>query len=97
MRLPSAARIGRLCGSFALLCGLGSLVGTFTAHFALFWLLGYSAALFALGGIVFGAAGLIASRGERGSGAFGLMAGLVVLGLPVLFVIALIAALSNME
>jgi hypothetical protein len=97
MPSPSAARIGRLCGMFALLCAIGSLVGAFTSHFALFWLLGYAAALFGLGGVVFGTAGLIASRGERGSGAFGLVAGLVVLGLPILLVLALIAALSSME
>jgi hypothetical protein len=57
----------------------------------------YAAVLFGLVGIVFGFAGGAVSRGERRSGAIGLVAAIVGIALPILFLIALIVAFSRFE
>jgi hypothetical protein len=59
--------------------------------------LAYAAVLFGLVGFVFGLAGVPVSRGERRSGAIGLVAAVVGIALPVLFLIALIVAFSQAE
>jgi hypothetical protein len=94
---PPEAGETRRSGLLALLCGIGSLVAFFSEHFGGFLPLAYAAVLFGLAGFVFGLAGVLVSRGERRSGAIGLVAAVVGIALPVLFLIALIVAFSQAE
>jgi hypothetical protein len=92
--MPSAAWIGSRSGLLALLCGIGSLVAISSGHFGGFFPLAYAAVLFGLVGFVFG----LWSRAASGvSGAIGLVAAIVGIALPVLFLIALIVAFSRFE
>jgi hypothetical protein len=95
--VPSAAWIGSRSGLLALVSGVGSLAAIFTGHFGGFYPLAYAAVLFGLVGFVFGLAGVAVSRGERRTGAIGLVAAVVGIALPVLFLIALIVAFSRFE
>jgi hypothetical protein len=95
--MPSAARIGNRAGILAVLSGLGALAAVFTGHFDAFWLFAKAAALLGFAAIVFGLAGVAVSRGERRLGAVGVLLAVLVIGLPVLFIIALIEAFSHFE
>jgi hypothetical protein len=95
--MPSAARIGNRAGILAVLSVLGSLAAVFTGHFDAFWLFAKAAGLFGLAAIVFGLAGITVSSGERRLGAIGVLLAVLGIGLPVLFIVALIEAFSNFE
>jgi hypothetical protein len=93
----SAARISTWLGVAAMFCGIASFASAFTMRFDFFFLLAWPATLLGLAGLVLGIAGLVASRGDRSYGLVGAVTALIGFGLPVLFVVGLIAALSNME
>jgi hypothetical protein len=93
----SAARLSTWLGVVAMFCGIAAFGSAFTMQFGFFFLLAWPAALLGLAGFVLGIAGLIASRGDRSYGLVGALTALIGMGLPVFFVVALIAALSDLE
>jgi hypothetical protein len=93
----SAARISTWLGVAAMFCGMAAFASAFTVHFGAFWVLSYAAALLGLAGFVLGITGLVASRGDRSFGLVGAVTALIGVGLPVFFVVAVIAALSELE
>ena len=93
----SAARVSTWLGVSAMFCGIAAFVSAFTMQFGFFFLLAWPAALLGLGGFVLGIAGLVASRGDRSYGLVGAVTALIGLGLPVLFMVALIEGLSHLE
>ncbi len=93
----SVARLSTWFGVVAMFCGIAAFASAFTVHFGAFFLLALPAGLLGLAGFVCGIAGVVASRGDRGYGLVGAVTALVGLGLPVLFIVGLIAALSDLE
>jgi hypothetical protein len=93
---PPEAGGTRRSGLLALLCGIGSLVAFFSEHFGGFLPLLTRRSCLASWGLS-SASPASLSRGERRSGAIGLVAAVVGIALPVLFLIALIVAFSQAE
>jgi hypothetical protein len=93
----SAARISTWLGVAAMFCGITAFVSAFAMPLDVFFLLSWPATLLGLAGLVLGITGVVASRGERRYGLVGALTALIGVGLPVFFVVGMIAALSDME